>query len=116
MANLLCSLCGQTKPAAPLDMKDPVFGTYVRVLRRLGTSKSKDELGICSSCMPKYAKMMQDHQKKIAFYGVLAIVFGVLYLALVRNVLVSLVIAVLVFSFSLFSYCPPLKKDSAPAA
>jgi hypothetical protein len=96
-------------------MDDPVFGTYVRVLRRLGISKSDGELGICTSCMPKYARMTQEHQKKTVLYGVLALVFAVLYLVLVRNVLVSLAIAALVFSFSLFSYCPPLEKDGATA-
>ena len=110
MAKLKCSLCGNVKEAEPLDMDDIVFGTYVKAMRRFGLSKSKGGLGICSSCMENYKKIAQNFQGKLMTYGFLAILFSVVYFYLTNNVLVSVLVALILFSFSLFSYCPPLKR------
>jgi len=110
MTKMLCSLCKKTKNAAALDMNDPLFGTYAGLLRKAGISKHKGALGVCAGCMQAYAKLYRVYQAKSALYLVFAIVVTILYFALTGNVIISLLIGLFLFSLSLFSYCPPLKK------
>ena len=110
MGKMLCSLCGNVSDAQALDMQDFVFGNYVRLVRKLGISKHKGELGICNSCMERYKKYREQHQKRIVLYGTLAVVLGVVYLYLTLNLLVTLAIVLMFLGLSSFSYCPPLKN------
>ncbi|MDD5172109.1 MAG: hypothetical protein PHF60_03680, partial [Candidatus ainarchaeum sp.] len=69
MAKMLCSLCKKEKTAEPLDMDDPLFGNYVKLIRSLRLSKHRGPLGICASCMKDYRKIEARYQQKIFFYG-----------------------------------------------
>ena len=107
----LCSLCSKTTKTKPLDMDDLFFGTYVKVMRRSGLSKHKEKLGICSSCMPRYRKMEQEFRKKQIIFGILGLVFAILYFSFTGNLLLSVLLALFIAALSLLSYCPPLKSE-----
>jgi hypothetical protein len=111
MVKLYCSLCKKKKEATPLDMEDVFFGNYVKFMRAIGFSKHTEKLGICKKDMSDYKKMRLAHQNKIVFYGLLAVIFGILYLYFSNSILFSVLVALFVFGLSLFSYCPPLKKN-----
>lgn len=108
MADLRCSFCSKVGKARPLNMSDPIFGNYVRLMRRLKISSYKGPLGICEKCMPEYKKMQLAFQKKLITYTIAAIVLSVIYFRFTGNVLASMIIAVFIISLSLISYCPPL--------
>jgi len=109
MGKMLCSLCGNVSDAQALDLEDVVFGNYVKLMRRFGLSKHTGDIGICGSCMEKYERYRKLHQKRMILYGSLAVVFGVGYLCLTYNILITLFIVLLFLGLSLFSYCPPLQ-------
>lgn len=105
----MCSLCREMKEARPLDLSDPIFGSYVRLLRMSGISHHNEQLGICGDCYGKYQEMQKRYHQKQMAYLVLAVVFGALYLYLTQNPALSLLIALFMFSLSLFNYVPPLE-------
>ncbi len=107
---LFCSLCHKSTKAQPLDMDDTLFGNYIRLMRKLGISHHKGQLGVCSSCMPSYVAMQKKYSEKQILYILLAIVFGALYLYFTQNPALALLIALLVFSLSFFHYVPPMKR------
>jgi len=107
-----CSLCRGIKEGYPLDMEDPVFGTYARIMRRSSLAKTtgEAELGICKKCMPAYRKMEAEYRKKLVMNAMAAVLLGGAYLLLTSNIAISVLIAAVVISLSLLSYCPPLVR------
>lgn len=111
MRKIMCSLCRKTGSAARLDMDDPLFGSYVRVVRRLGLSRHTEDPGICGACMPKYLSIKAAYARKKLFYGALAVAFLFAYAYLTGNLLMALLLSLFICSLSLVSYCPPLKEE-----
>jgi Mn2+/Fe2+ NRAMP family transporter len=109
MKKLPCSLCGEEKPAKPLDSEHPVFRLYILISKRLGLSKYDGNVGVCEGCMEKYLKMRETYRKRTVTYFIAAIVLGVLYMYFTENILISLLIVVVVMAITLLSYVPPLK-------
>ena len=105
----VCSLCGKKKKTVPLDMEDLVFGSYVRLMRRLKLAKHSGDLGICKACMKKYLQMKKTHNSKIVLYSVAAVIFASLYFYFTGNIIFSIIMGLFILSWSSFSYCPPLK-------
>jgi len=110
MAEIFCSLCRLMKEAQPLDMDDPLFSSYVRIMRKLGKSRHSGALGICPGCMPAYTKMESGFRKNVILYGALGLIFAIAYSIFTGAILLSLLIGLFFFSLALFSYCPPLKR------
>ncbi len=110
MVKMLCSLCRNERNARPLDMEDPLFGSYVKLMRRLKLSRHSGSIGVCEACMPAYRKMQAAYLQKITLYGVLGLGFAAAYFYLTGSIMPSLIIGLFVFSLSLLHYCPPLKE------
>ncbi|MBN1169846.1 hypothetical protein JXA56_02385 [Candidatus Micrarchaeota archaeon] len=104
-----CSLCGKKKKTVPLDMEDPVFGAYVRLMRKLKLSKHSGDLGICKNCMKMYLLMKRTHNSKIVLYSVAAAISAIVYFYFTGNIFFSIIIGIFIVSWSVFSYCPPLR-------
>jgi hypothetical protein len=92
-------------------MNNPFFAIYIYILRSLGISKHTEKLGICSDCMEKYLLMQNEYKKKQITYGVFGIIIAAAYFSLTSNIFSSMLIAAILFSFSLFSYCPALAES-----
>jgi len=111
MKSTFCSLCRKEKKTTPLDTRSMVFGSYIKAMRFLKFSKHIGEPGVCKGCMNKYKSMLSEYRKKQVIYGLLAVFFAAVYMWATGNIVLSLVIAVFVFSLSFFSYVPPLKAE-----
>lgn len=107
---LLCSLCGSTKEARPLDLDDLLFGNYVRTIRKLGLSRHTGKLGVCAACMKNYNRMLAEYRKKQVLFLVAGLLLAALYFTFTQNIIASLIVLLFVAALSLVSYCPPLKE------
>jgi hypothetical protein len=110
MKELPCSLCSKKKKAAPLDMNDPIFGSYVKFMRRIGLSDKKENLGICNDCMPQYLQMEKEFKTKLINHSVIGIIIFGLFAYFTENIIIGALTGLFVIGLSLFSYCPPLKN------